>query len=171
MPYCPKCGKEVKEGDQYCPNCGQSLSPDAVPTTSYQPRGSVGRPAGITMLSILEALGGFVFLLVGLLMLAVAGLVGRPDFIFQLRPMLHGLIAGFIGIMGAIIIIIGLIDFAIAYGYWSGKGWAWTLGMISAVLGILLGLIALPGGIFRIMISCLVIYYLTRPHVKTFLGK
>ena len=25
MPYCPKCGKQVKKGDQFCSKCGASL--------------------------------------------------------------------------------------------------------------------------------------------------
>jgi vacuolar-type H+-ATPase subunit I/STV1/DNA-directed RNA polymerase subunit RPC12/RpoP len=28
MPYCPKCGKEVKEDAVFCPYCGQSLKPE-----------------------------------------------------------------------------------------------------------------------------------------------
>jgi DNA-directed RNA polymerase subunit RPC12/RpoP/vacuolar-type H+-ATPase subunit I/STV1 len=28
MPYCPNCGKEVKEDAVFCPYCGQSLKPE-----------------------------------------------------------------------------------------------------------------------------------------------
>ena len=28
MPFCSKCGKEVKEGENFCPSCGHSLKED-----------------------------------------------------------------------------------------------------------------------------------------------
>ena len=27
MPYCPKCGAEVSEGNNFCPKCGATLGP------------------------------------------------------------------------------------------------------------------------------------------------
>jgi len=67
--------------------------------------------------------------------------------------------------------IIGVINFIIAYGFWNGRGWAWTLGLIFSVLSIIIGIISLPGGIPGIIIYALVLYYLTRPYVKRFFGK
>jgi len=43
--------------------------------------------------------------------------------------------------------------------------------MVFAILGIIIGLITLPGGIVRIILDGLIVYYLTRPYVKRFFGK
>jgi hypothetical protein len=118
------------------------------------------RPGGITILAILEVLGGLVFLVLGIIVLAVAGFLPFPVWL-----------GGLIGVIGGVVIIIGIINFVVAYGYWNGSGWAWTVGMAFAILGIVIGLITLPGGILRIVLDGLVIYYLTRPYVKRFFGK
>jgi hypothetical protein len=63
------------------------------------------------------------------------------------------------------------VSFAVAYSYLNGLGWAWGLGLVVAVIGIVLGLPSLPGSIVSILLKVLIIYYLTRPHVKRFFGK
>jgi len=76
-----------------------------------------------------------------------------------------------LGVVGGIMTVIGLVSFAVAYGYLNGLGWAWGLGLVVAVIGIVLGLPSLPGSIISILLEVLIIYYLTRPHVKRFFGK
>jgi hypothetical protein len=85
-----------------------------------------------------------------------------------------------------IIAILGILSLVTAYGFWTGEGWAWTLGLILAVIGLSLGIldllfffiVLLEGiivgiiyGIIPIIIYGIIIYYLTRPHVKAFFGK
>jgi hypothetical protein len=86
-----------------------------------------------------------------------------------------GFFRGFLGMIVLVItiflLILGLISFLLAYGLWTGKGWAWTLTFIFSIIGMLLGLVSLPFGIIIILIDVLILYYLTRPHVKAFFGK
>lgn len=129
------------------------------------------RPTGVTILAILEIIGGIISLIGGLaiiiLFAAVGGMMGRvPE---------AALFAAFFGAFGAVIggllIVISIVCFIIAYGFLKGRGWAWVLGLIFAIIGIISGIISLPTGIISIIINGLIIYYLTRPHVKAFFGK
>ena len=104
-------------------------------------------------------------------MLAVAGLLGLVGVSPEI-PFLPLFLGGvFVGIVGGIMLIIGIASFAVAYGYLNGRGWAWTLGLVIAALGLLMGILSLPEGVVGLPIDALIIYYLTRPHVKRFFGK
>jgi len=104
----------------------------------------------------------------GLVLVALAGLMGRINIGGELRPMFHSLLGGLIGVIGVLLLLIALISFALAWGFWTGQGWAWAVGLGVAVIGIILGFLTLPGGLFRMLIDGLAIYYLTRPYVKRF---
>lgn len=127
------------------------------------------RPLGITILAILAGLGGIGFLLLAAMVGALSAMIGMLGMGAEV-PFL-GIIAGFVMIFMGIFIILAVLYFAVAYGLWTGKGWAWTLSIILFVLDIILGLAMLPGGIVTIIIAVLIIWYLTRPHVKEFFGK
>jgi hypothetical protein len=130
------------------------------------------RPLGVTILAILEAIGGIIYL---------AGILIIGLFLEMIREFMPGAMpeAGFLKgfielivlIATIVLLILGLVSFLLAYGLWTGKGWAWTLTFIFSIIGILLGLISLPSGIISILINVLILYYLTRPHVKAFFGK
>ena len=76
-----------------------------------------------------------------------------------------------IRIIGGIMSVLGILGFLVAFGYWNGRGWAWTAGMIVTVIGLILGLLSLPEGVLGLIINTLIIYYLTRPYVKRWFGK
>ena len=65
--------------------------------------------------------------------------------------------------------------FAVGIGYFGGKGWAWTVGIIVTAISIVLDIVQIAFGAysnaFGLVIGLLIIYYLTRPHVKVFFGK
>jgi len=124
------------------------------------------RPTGVTILTVLEALGGLVWLLAGAGMMMVGALM--PIFGMGL-PMFLGAIAGLMSL------VFGIIAFVLAYGLFTGKGWAWLWSLVFAVIGVILALFeamsSLGSGILPIIIYLVIIYYLTRPHVKAFFGK
>ena len=175
MPYCPKCGAEASEGTRFCPSCGQDLSATtaAAPQAARTPEQVKQRPTGVTILAILQILGGLLFLVLGGFALVIAGFLGMAGMVPDMpeMPMFPLFLSGAAAIIGIIMIAIGILSFAVAYGYWNGLGWAWTLGLVVAVIGLVMGLTSLPSGIVGIIIDALVIYYLTRPHVKTYFGK
>ena len=120
------------------------------------------RPTGISIIAGLEVLGGLFFLGIGALLFFAGA------FVSQLTALIPGVVVGTIGV---VLIIFGLVTFFIAYGVWNGRGWAWTVGVVFAALGLIIGLMTLPGGIVTLLVDGLIIYYLTRPHVKKFFGK
>lgn len=105
------------------------------------------RPTGVTILAVLAVIGGLALLGFG----AVAGtLVGS-------------FLPGLGTVIAVVFVIFALIQFGIAYGYWVGASWAWWLGFIGAILDIV-SIIAL--NVFGLIIGVIMLYYLTRPHVK-----
>jgi len=107
------------------------------------------RPLGVTIVAILTAIGGLIFLGSGLVLLVVG--------------------------IGVILLVLGIAYLVMAYGLWKGRGWAWTITLILSVIGIIVAIASLVAGnvsaIISIIIHAVVIYYLYRPNVKAFFGK
>lgn len=130
----------------------------------------------MTIIAILNIIGGIIMLVAGIALVAVGSLL--PSVLEQGAEM-SGLPAGALGAlgvgMGGVIIALGIFSFVVAYGLWKGKGWAWTLTVVLSVISIVLNAISIAtgnaGGIINIIISAVIVYYLYRPHVKTYFGR
>jgi hypothetical protein len=138
------------------------------------------RPTGVTVLAVLEILGGVIGLAGGGLLLAAGAIINTSSFSSQYPGLssyssstLSAIFYGF----GAFLLILGILALVIGIGFLSGKGWSWTLaivvGIISIVATILEIVIGISGttAVVSIIIEIIIIYYLTRPHVKAFFGK
>src|SRR6058998_1773829 len=127
------------------------------------------RPVGITILAVLEILIGIVGLLASLAIIGFSAL-------FSTLPRV-GAVFGTIGlVIGGIAFFFSLIWLATGAGFLHGRDWSWTLGMIFSVLSLVgaigaltIGLIT--GGVGGLIFWGLMLYYLTRTHVKAFFGK
>ncbi len=127
------------------------------------------RPVGITILAVLEILIGIVGFLASLAIIGFSAL-------FSTLPRV-GAVFGTIGlVLGGIVLFFSLIWLATGVGFLHGRGWSWTLGMIFSVLSLIgaigaltIGLIT--GGVGGLIFWGLMLYYLTRTHVKVFFGK
>ena len=112
------------------------------------------RPFGVIIIAILAILGGIGSILLGFIVLII--------------PIL-GII------LGGILIIIGLAYFAVAYGLWNGRSWAWILTILISALGIVVGLVSIMigtgGSLLFIIVNVIIIYYLFKPDVKAYFGK
>jgi len=132
------------------------------------------RPFGVTVLAILEIISALFSLGAGALMLMAVGFIGA---IIEEMPGgywgagFSGLVAGMLIAIGVVMVILGLISLFIAYGLWTDKGWAWTLCLVFSIIGLILSILSIPSGIISLIINILILYYLTRPHVKAFFGK
>jgi len=134
------------------------------------------RPTGVSVLAILAAIGGILVLIGGLILGILAG--AMEEFIESLIveygagviPGIGEFIEALLLAIAAVAVIFGILYFIAAYGLWIGAGWAWWLTIILSILGIIGGILSLPGGIISIIIDGLIIYYFTRPHVKEFFG-
>jgi zinc ribbon protein len=123
------------------------------------------RPTGVTILGILSILAGLVGISVGAGALALSGLAASA----------YPGGAAVAAVIGTILLIIGILELVYGIGFFGGKGWAWTLAIIGSILNIVFGIVSIAlgsvGSAFGLIISILILYYLTRPHVKAYFGK
>src|SRR5437016_1058440 len=127
------------------------------------------RPIGITILAALEILIGIVGLLASLVIIGFSAL-------FSTLPTVGPLLGAVGLIIGGVVLFFSVIWLATGVGFLHGRGWSWTLGMIFSILSLLgaigaltIGLIT--GGVGGLIFWGLMLYYLTRTHVKAFFGK
>ena len=109
------------------------------------------RPLGVTIIAILAILGGIGSLVSGIALVAI------------------------IPFLGAVLIIIGLAYFGVAYGLWQGLKWAWIITLIVTVIAFISGLgsiiVGNVGAVIPVIINAIIIYYLFKPNVKAYFGK
>ena len=74
----------------------------------------------------------------------------------------------FLAGIGVVLLIVAILGFIMTWGLWSGKGWARIITMILAVIGVVTGIFNLPGSLISILIDIVILYYLTRPHIKAY---
>ena len=135
------------------------------PPTTAPPR---TRPQGVTILAILAAIGGVLGLLAGIALVGVGGLAGAGG---------AGPLAGFIAIFGIIAVVQSVLLLAFAYGAWTLKPWAWTLGVVAEVIGLILSVLFIINGadissqVIGIVIAVAILYYLFTPNVKAAFGR
>ena len=144
------------------------------------------RPGGITLLAILQGITSFFTLLgsVALLLLSAFFAAGGWDLIpeeeladaFQQIPwastftsvQFFALTTAFLAGIGLVLLIVAILGFIMTWGLWSGKGWARIITMILAVIGLVTGIFNLPGSLISILIDIVILYYLTRSHIKAY---
>ncbi len=146
----------------------------------------LSRPIGVTILAILAILGAIALLFSGAVLIGLGLVIGTyaasqvtsslaSAGYSGLASLGAGTIAAIVTALGAIFLILGLLDLAVGVGFLGGKGWAWTLGMIVSVINIVLSGLQIAFGsypsAFGLVIWVIIAYYLTRPHVKAFFGR
>lgn len=184
MPFCNKCGAELKEDAKFCLNCGTPVtssapSVPAVPSGPSSPQRGF-RPGGITILTILQGIVSFFALLGGVVLIGVGVFLGAggwellpPEVLEQLATVFtSGTIiafgSAFLVVIGLVLFIVAVLGFIMTWGLWSGKTWARTITMILAIIGIVTGIFSLPGNIISILIDIVILYYLTRPRIRAY---
>ena len=72
-------------------------------------------------------------------------------------------------------VVIGFLYVAAGISFFRRKGWAWVLGIIVSIVSVIVSIIEHPAahayGIPGTIVAVIVIYYLTRPHVKVVFGR
>ena len=112
------------------------------------------KPTGIVVLAVLYIIEGLFGLAGGAMMMGGGAILGMGHYHFS---------AALFSLIGAIVIIIALIDFAIAYGLWKLQPWARTAAIIFAIIGLL----GFPIGT---VISIIILWYLFKPEIKEAFG-
>jgi|SRR6476620_2802524 len=158
------------------------------------------RPTGVTIITILTIVVGIILLIAGISLFVVGALILDNHFHMtttnstNFYALSH--IFGMIGIsLGVILLVIGVAYVVMFYGLLKGRGWAWTITVILLFVGIAIQLIStavvgiftssfnndnnstdsillgLAGALLGIITNIATLYYLYRPHVKSYFGK
>ena len=126
---------------------------------------SEGRPTGVTFLALLEAIIGLYYLITGFSELFTAAVIRSlmlAGISAQILPMVPRA-------LGTMLIIFGFLSLFLAWGIWTGKGWARMVALVIAILGIVLSFLSFH--LIGLVIDIIIVYYLTRPKVKEFFTK
>ena len=163
---CPHCGVTVVPGNRFCQRCRKRVVPvdgsaPIEPTSSapapppYReprplafagPAPEIRRPGVVTLLAVLDLLGGVLMLIAGALILAVPGAGDTEDPIPKLM-------------MGVIYGGLGALYLAAGIGLWQLKNY----GRILQIGMSCVGLLGFPCGT---LISVLILIYLLKPGIK-----
>ena len=127
------------------------------------------RPNDVVLLVLLEILLGILFVF-GVFALTALGF-SLPTVVPHVRIFPLRLFT-----VTIILLLFAGVEFVLAYGVWSGKGWAWTGSLAWTVLGIVFFIFSLflrPsfGEIAALIIDLLLLYYLMQPRVQSYFGK
>ena len=121
------------------------------------------------MLALLHVLQAIFFFVGGIALIALGAFIRRS--LFGLPRFLNGAVS----LIGVVVVVIGLLYLGLAWGLWTGKGWAWVLSLVLAALGFIVSLISLVRGGFGtivvLLLDAIILYYLFRPNVRAFFGE
>ncbi|TVP39478.1 hypothetical protein [Candidatus Nitrosocosmicus arcticus] len=141
------------------------------------------RPIGVTIIAILTIIGGIALLIGGLGFIAFAGVLSVVSSEESSTEAANIAALGILPmILGVLMVVIGIIYLIVSYGLLKGKGWAWTITIIVTIIGIVIQIISavstglltsslasgLATHIIGIIISGIIIFYLYRPHVRSY---
>ena len=151
------------------------------------------RPTGVTIIAVLAVIAGALLLFGGMGLVALAPFIGQIKVNdntntsnTSLSLNVNGtvvtipnnplfVLGGFIGILGAMLIVLGIANFVVAWGLLKGKGWAWIVTIIINIISSVLNIVSIVAGsigsIGGLIINGIIIYYLYRPNVKSYFGR
>ena len=146
------------------------------------------RPLGVTIVSILMIVNGIIlvgggiwtaYFIPSLITPQLTGDLSNLTDGNQLSPQLSttitGAIVGVVMVTAGIAIALGIASFVISWGLLKGKGWAWIITVILAIISLVFSIIGLASGsipnIISIIINGVILYYMYRPEVKSYFGR
>jgi hypothetical protein len=133
------------------------------------------KPFGVDLLGIVMLINGMFAFFTGLDSLGFAAFLATLLPINTAVPGFVDATAGFLAVWGSILFVLGIASFVVAFGLFGGKRWAWSGAMALAIIGIVIPIINIIAGywpsIFTLLLSALIIYYLTRQEVRVYFGR
>lgn len=146
------------------------------------------RPAALTTVTILSIINGIVLLVGGVASILIvpmlissllsndlSNLTNTEDLSPQFGTVLTNAIINVVYIVSSVAIALGLTWFGLAWGLFTGKGWAWLITVIFAIITVIVSFIGLLSGsitsIPTLIINGVILYYMYRPHIKSYFGR
>jgi len=118
------------------------------------------RPTVVKILVAIVLIGSIIPVLAGAMMLTGGG--GFEGYFMQ--ALLSQILPSFY-------VVVGVIGLVVAWGLWTGKGWAWIIALIIFIIGLVMDLLTLPTGIVGVVIDGIVVYLLMRSDTRKFCGR
>jgi hypothetical protein len=118
------------------------------------------RPTVVKILVVIVLIGSIIPILAGAMMLT-GGSAFEGYFMQELLSR----------ILPTYYVVVGVIGLVLAWGLWTGRGWAWIIALIVFIIGVVTDLLSLPTGIVGVVIDVIVLYLLSRPDTRRFCGK
>jgi hypothetical protein len=146
------------------------------------------RPLGVTIVSILMIVNGIIlvgggvwaaYFIPSLITPQLTGGLSNLTEGNQLSPQLSntitGAIVGIVMVTAGIAIALGIASFVLSWGLLKGKGWAWIITVILAIISLVFSIIGLASGsipnIISMIINGVILYYMYRREVKSYFGR
>jgi hypothetical protein len=129
------------------------------------------RPAGITIVALLNWLRAFLFALVGMALIVAGHLSGRLVTALGSGPLAERLLSGVGKVFGLGALLIAALWVAAGIGLWALQGWGRSLTMVLTGLWLVFGLLGLlhhpfPTHILRVVVDGAILVYLSTPEVR-----
>ena len=142
---------------------------------------TTGRPTGVTAMAVVAGIAGAADILAGLGDIGMGGgFLGDLGF--------GATLDGIMTAVGLVLVAVGALGLATAFGLWRGRNWAWLIARLWASLCILAGIVgvalsllsdrivteilaAMIGAAVPAVIAAVVLWYLYQPNVKAAFGR
>ncbi len=125
------------------------------------------RPLGVTILAIFALIGGFFGILGGFGAVFGGGVLATVS----------GSAGALVALIGLAVLVLAVVELALAYGFWTLKAWAWQLGFILEAINVILAILQfLTGGagivslLVSLIVAGIILYYLSTPDVRRAFG-
>lgn len=146
------------------------------------------RPADLTTVTILSIINGIVLLVGGVVSILIvptlvstllsndmSNLTNTENLSPQFGIALTNAIINVVYVVSSVAIALGLTWFGLAWGLFSGKGWAWLITVIFAMISVVVSIVGVLSGsitsIPTLIINGVILYYMYRPHIKSYFGR
>lgn len=139
------------------------------------------RPAGVTVLAVLNFLGAGLCVLGGLAFMVDMG-IGGAAAASRKGAGMGAFLVGLGAVGGVVLLVFAVIAALVGIGLWTLRGWARTVTIVLSILGLVVAVPAFFISLlsFRVVhliflltragISALIVWYMFRPHVKQAFG-
>jgi hypothetical protein len=139
------------------------------------------RPTGVTAMAVVAGIAGAADILAGLGDIGMGGgFLGDLGFGATFDAIMTG--------VGLVLVAVGALGLATAFGLWRGRNWAWLIARLWASLCIIVGIVgvalsllsdrivteilaAMIGAAIPAVIAAVVLWYLYQPNVKAAFGR
>jgi uncharacterized membrane protein (DUF2068 family) len=148
------------------------------------------RPIGVTIIAILAIIDGIVLLTGGILAVTIVPMLSsgvngglsnitvtsqQGELVNVQSTGMNGIVATIAMVAGSIAIVLGIVWFVLAWGLLTGKGWAWIITLILAIISVIFSIVGIASGgapsIISLIINGVILYYMYRPNVKSYFGR